>query len=345
MNRVLVVPDKWKGTASAADMAKALSEAAEARGWESLLAPLSDGGEGLLDACAARCPEVFETDVRGPLGAPTQARWRQGEGLAVVELASASGLTLVGGATANDPIQATTYGTGQLVAAAARSVGPKGTVVVGLGGSATTDGGAGLVAAVDDAGGLHGASLLGACDVTTTFVDAARLFAPQKGAKPVQVAQLTVRLERLAEDYLVRAGVDVRDVPGGGAAGGTGGGIVALGGTLTSGYELVADLVDLSGLLERADRVVTGEGGLDATSFAGKVVGGVVADARARDLPVLVVVGRSDDDGRARAEAAGADLVVLTDRFGIDESMRSPCQHAGEVTGEWLGALGLDALG
>jgi len=338
MPRVVVAPDKFRGTASANEVAEAMATAAEELGWEAVRLPMSDGGEGLLDGCAALCPEVVVTRVTGPDGAPVDAEWRLGDGTAVVEMARASGLTLAGGPTRNDPVRATSRGTGELLVAAARRVGPGGTVVVGLGGSATTDGGRGAWEAVMEAGGLGGANLVGACDVDTTFVDAAAVFGPQKGAGPAQVSELTGRLERQAEAWAKETGVDVRAVPGSGAAGGMGGAVVVLGGRLRSGYRLVADLVGLTAAIDGADRVVTGEGALDLGSFAGKVVGGVIGDARARRVPVLVVVGRSTPEAAAEADRAGGEVVSLTERFGVTRALGEVQDCVAEATAGWLGA-------
>jgi glycerate kinase len=333
---VVVAPDKFRGTADAIEVAAAMAGAAATVGWEALRMPLSDGGEGLLDACAGICPDVVSTRVAGPDGAPVVAEWRSGNGIAVVEMARASGLTLAGGPSGNDPLGATSRGTGELLVAAARSVGPGGTVVVGLGGSACTDGGRGAVEAVEEAGGLGGATVVGACDVDVGFLDAAPMFAPQKGAGPGQVAELSRRLERLAETWVERFGIDVRDLPGAGAAGGTGGALVVLGGRLQSGYRLVADLIGLADALSGADRVVTGEGALDASSFNGKVVGGVAGDARRLGLGTLVVAGRSTVEGAAGAARAGCEVVSLTDRFGTARAMGATVDCVGEVTAEWL---------
>ncbi|HEX7460428.1 MAG TPA: glycerate kinase, partial [Acidimicrobiales bacterium] len=139
--RVVVAPDKFRGTVDARQAAAAMAWAVTDLGWEAVVHPLSDGGEGLLDACADVCPDVVSTTVSGPDGMPVVAEWRFGDGMAVVESARASGLTLAGGPERNDPMAATTRGTGELLVAAARKVGAGGTVVVGLGGSATTDGG------------------------------------------------------------------------------------------------------------------------------------------------------------------------------------------------------------
>ena len=229
MPRVVLAPDKFRGTATAAAAAAALAGAATRLGWEAESLPLSDGGEGLLEACAVVCPEEVTTVVTGPDGSPVAARWRAGDRMAVVESAQASGLALVGGAEGNDPVAATSRGTGELLVAAAARAGPGGTVVVGLGGSATTDGGLGALDAVESAGGLAGAQLVGAFDVATRFVDAAPLFAPQKGADADQVAALTSRLEALVDRYRSRYGVDVRHLAGSGAAGGLGGALAVLG--------------------------------------------------------------------------------------------------------------------
>jgi glycerate kinase len=338
MPRVVLAPDKFRGTASAVEVAAAMASAAGGLGWEAVRLPMSDGGEGLLDACAEVCPQLVMTRVSGPDGTPVDAEWRLGDGSAVVEMARASGLTLAGGPARNDPVQATSRGTGELLVAAARRVGPGGTIVVGLGGSATTDGGRGAWEAVVEAGGLGGATLVGACDVETTFVDAAAVFGPQKGAGPAEVSELTGRLERLAAAWAAETGVDVAKVPGSGAAGGMGGAVVVLGGRLQSGYRLVADLVGLVGAIDGADRVVTGEGALDAGSFAGKVVGGVVGDARAHGMPALVVVGRSTPEAAAEATRGGAEVVSLTERFGAAKAFREVLTCVEEATADLLGA-------
>jgi len=337
MYRVVIAPDKFRGTATAADVAGAMADAASALGWQTVRLPLSDGGEGLLDACADRCPRTVVTRVTGPAGSPVDAPWRLGDGLAVVELSQASGLTLAGGPGRNDPVRATSRGTGELVVEAARRVGSGGTVVVGLGGSATTDGGRGLWEAVTGAGGLGGARLVGACDVDTRYADAAAVFGPQKGAGPSDVVVLAERLVRQAEEWTRDLGIDVRDVPGSGAAGGAGGAVVALGGTLHSGYRLVAGMVGVETALQGTARVLTGEGALDDGSFAGKVVGGIVGDARARGIPTLVVVGRATVDASARAARAGCTVVSLTDRFGAGRALGDTVGCVGEVAAAWLG--------
>ncbi len=337
MPRVVLAPDKFRGTADARQVTAAMTEAAIGLGWEVTAVPLSDGGEGLLDACADLCPDVVTTTVTGPDGRPVDAEWRVGDTTAVVEMARASGLALAGGRERNDPVAATSRGTGELLVAAARRVGPAGTVVVGLGGSATTDGGLGAVEAVEESGGLGGAVLVVAYDVDVAFADAAPVFAPQKGAGPDQVAVLRHRLDEVADRYQSRYGIDVRTLPGAGAAGGLGGGLAVLGGSLRSGYGLVRDLVGLTGALAAADRVVTGEGALDTTSFVGKVVGGVVGDARERGLATLVVAGRCTPDGEERARSAGCEVVSLVQLFGLRSAMGDTATCIRAATADWLG--------
>jgi glycerate kinase len=184
---------------------------------------------------------------------------------------------------------------------------------------------------VHEAGGLGGVTLVGACDVATVFVDAAAQFGPQKGADPAAVVLLTERLGSLARRYLADYGVDVRDVPGSGAAGGLGGAILAMGGELRSGFALVAELVGLRAALAGADLVVTGEGRLDGPSFDGKVVGGVVEASAALGVPVLAIVGQATDDVAALARAKGADLVVLSERYGLERAMRDTAACVEEV--------------
>src|ERR1035437_2059415 len=173
-------------------------------GWSGTRSPLSDGGEGLLEVCYLPGDRVETTEVTGPLGQPVAASWLWAEDRAVIEMALASGLALAGGPMKNRPMEATTRGTGQLLVAAARALtdvgaGSSSTIIVGLGGSATTDGGLGALTCIEESGGLGQVELIAACDVSVGFLGAARLFAPQKGATPQQVAELIDRLRRLAD--------------------------------------------------------------------------------------------------------------------------------------------------
>jgi glycerate 2-kinase len=324
---VVAAPDKFRGTATAPEIAAAVSATAVAAGWTCDEAPVADGGEGLLDALAARGGKRRSTPVHGPLGAPVDAEWLLTGNTAVIEMAKASGLLLAGGAEGNDPINANTFGTGELIAAAV-SAGAK-RVIVGVGGSATTDGGQGCLAALEPHGRLAGVELIVACDVTTAFVDAAPAFSPQKGATPTQVEFLRRRLERLAGDYRARTGVDVAALPGAGAAGGLAGGLASIGATLVPGFDLVAEFIGLADRIEGADLVVTGEGFLDEWSFRGKTVGGVVALAQDEGVDVLVVAGEVFGDQPVPA-------VSLVERFGRERSLADPAGCVAEVVGDEL---------
>lgn len=308
--RVLAAPDKFRGTATAPEVAGAIARAAVAAGAEADEVPLADGGEGTLDALGG-ANKV--TTVTGPLGDPVDAAWRLDRRCAVIEMARASGLEVVGGPEGNDAVAASTYGTGELIAAAVERGARE--VIVGVGGSATTDGGLGALRALEPAPRLRGVDLRVACDVRLSFVDAAEVFGPQKGASPAQVELLRRRLERLAQIYLEEHGVEVTDLEGAGAAGGLAGGLAALGARLEPGFDLVADAVDLDERLEGCDLVVTGEGYLDEQSFDGKVVGGVVALAAELGVPVLVVAGEVIED-----LPEGLEAVSLTERFGGERS-------------------------
>jgi glycerate kinase len=318
IRRVLAAPDKFKGTVEAGDVARAIGHACWELGIDCVEQPMADGGDGLLDVLGGANRTSV---VTGPLGEPVDAPWRLARGTAVIEMARASGLEVAGGAEHNDALHATTTGTGELIDHALDAGAER--IIVGLGGSATTDGGFGAIRAVSAAARLRRVELLVACDVTTPFTDAARVYGPQKGASPAEVALLTRRLERLAQMFEEEYGVDLRTLPGGGAAGGLGGALAALGGRLVPGVELVADEVDLYDHLERADMVVTGEGRLDETSFAGKVVGGVAALAADAGVPVAAIVGSADPDAVA-AHASELTVVSLSERFGDASARHEP---------------------
>jgi glycerate 2-kinase len=324
--RVLACADKFRGTATAREIGDAVRAAVEARGGSCLVQPMADGGEGTLEAFGG--PNRMTT-VTGPLGAPVDAEWRSSDGAAVIEMARASGLSLAGGAEGNDPMGATTAGTGELIAAAAEAGARR--ILVGAGGSATTDGGLGALRAMAPLARFRGVTIDVACDVRTRFVDAAEVFGPQKGASPAQVELLGRRLRRLGQVYADEHGVDVTDLERSGAAGGLAGALAVVGATLADGFGLIAEAVDLYDRIEEVDLVVTGEGRLDSTSFAGKVVGGVVDLAEAAGVPVLVVVGRADADVAARFPVL--DLSTL---FGRTRAMTAATQCVTEAVAGWL---------
>jgi glycerate 2-kinase len=325
--RVVAAPDKMRGTATAAEVAGAVARAAARAGWTCVEVPLADGGEGTLEALGG--PNRVST-VTGPLGASVEAEWRLAGRTAVIEMARASGLALVGGADGNDPVAASTAGTGELIGAAIEAGATR--VIVGVGGSATTDGGLAALRALP-LGRLRGVDLVVACDVRTRFVDAAEVFAPQKGATPAQVELLRRRLERLAQLYLTEHGVDVGDLPGAGAAGGLAGGLAVAGARLVPGFELVADEIGLDERVEGADLVVTAEGFLDAQSFEGKVVGGVVDLAEGLGVPVVALVGEVFDGAGDRVRT-----VCLVERFGERRALTETLACVEEAAAEVLGA-------
>lgn len=304
--RVLAAVDKFRGTATASEVAAAIGNACWDLGHDCDEAPLADGGEGTLEVLGGA---NRTTTVDGPLGTPVEAGWRMQGRTAIIEMARASGLLLAGGAEKNDPVAASTRGTGQLIAAALTAGARR--IIVCLGGSATTDGGLGAVQALPSPARLRGVELLVACDVTTPFTDAARVFGPQKGATPLQVELLTKRLQALAGQYRSDFGVDVLALAGAGAAGGLAGALAALGGSLVPGFDLVADEVNLHERVDAADLVVTGEGYLDAQSFEGKVVGGVLHLTAMAHRDTAVVVGGGDDE-----QAAAVGAIRLVERFG-----------------------------
>lgn len=327
--RVVAAADKFRGTATAAQVVAAIGHACWELGHECVELPMADGGEGTLEVLGGPTRTSL---VTGPLGDTVDAPWRLQGDTAVIEMAAASGLALVGGAEGNEPVAATTTGTGELIDQALDAGVRR--IIVCLGGSATTDGGLGAIRAISAPARLKRVELLVACDVTTTFTDAAPVFAPQKGATPRQVQLLQRRLERLVDVYRTEFGVEVGDLPGGGAAGGLGGALVALGGRLLPGFELIADEVDLWDQIAVADAVITGEGFLDPQSFDGKVVGGVMAAAQKAGVPVAAVVG-----GAAPEVADRIRHVNLIERFGSDLAFREPLACIERAAAELLDDL------
>ncbi|MGH9306612.1 MAG: glycerate kinase [Acidimicrobiales bacterium] len=327
MAHLVAAPDKFRGTARAVEVADAMADAAHRAGWSVTCVPMSDGGEGLLDALGGRARFAR---VPGPLGAPVHAEWRIANRRAVIEMARASGLDLVGGPTGNDALAASTNGTGALIAAAVAAGARQ--VVVGAGGSASTDGGLGALEALRPHSRLAGVQLEVACDVSTRFVDAAEVFAPQKGASPAQVVLLRSRLVGLAERYHHEFGIDVSEIAFAGAAGGLAGGLAAVGARLVSGFDLVAEAVGLAEQIERADLVITGEGLLDDQSFNGKVVGGTMTMAARLGVPVAAIVGDAWEE-----LDPGFPVVSLTQRYGRVRAEREPLALIGEIVDELLG--------
>ena len=349
--RVLIAPDKFRGTLTAVQAAHAVASGwRRARPGDTVVeVPMADGGEGTLDVMGEALGGArHRARVHGPLDDPVDAEYGIVSGpsgvTAVMEMARASGLALIGEAR-RDPKRTSTGGTGELIRAALGH-GPA-EVIVCIGGSATNDGGAGLaqglgVRLLSSAGGdigPGGEALLGleridvsgldpavrrtrflvVCDVDNPLTGprgASVVFGPQKGATSDDVLLLDRALGHLAAVIFRDLGLDVRDLAGGGAAGGLGAGMVAfLGAHLRPGVELVMDVVDLVGRLAAADLVVTGEGSLDQQSLHGKVPDGVIGAARASGVRAIVLCGR--------AEIRPTDVPVfdLVGRFGEDRAM------------------------
>ena len=343
--RVLAAPDRFGASATAGEVAAAVARASRSQGWECEEAPVGDGGQGTLEILGG-VPR--QATVRGPLGAPVSARWHlRDDGSAVVEMARASGLDLVGGPEGNDALRATSYGTGELVAAALAAGARR--VVVCLGGSASTDGGLGAVSALraQRLVPLGPVEVLVACDVPTRFLDAAEQFAPQKGATAAEVLLLRRRLERLADVYRRDHGVDIEALTGAGAGGGLAGGLAAIGATLVPGFDLVAEELDLESRIAgfhdrpRAGLVVTGEERIDAETFAGRAAGGVaVLAARAR-VPVLFVAGEVDAGAGPPAWlGAGLRVVPLLQRYDAASLEADVGRCVEAVVAEHLASLG-----
>jgi glycerate 2-kinase len=286
---VLVAPDSFKGTFRASEVAGAIGRGLERAGlMPPDLCPVADGGEGTMDALLPGLGgEVVAADAHDPLGRPLRGCFALVEdgGTAIVETATASGLGLVA-EDERDAWAASTYGTGELIAAAAQAGAQ--VIVVAVGGSATTDGGAGALEAIEEAGGLGGARLVVLCDVRTPFEDAPRVFGPQKGADPDMVVRLEERLDALAR----RWPRDPRGVPMTGCAGGLSGGLWAVHrAVLEPGAPWVLEALGFDERMRASRAVVTGEGKLDQQTLQGKLVGEIGTRARQAGVPLHAIVG------------------------------------------------------
>ena len=288
---LLVAPDKFKGTFRAAEVAAAVGRGIEAAGFEPPdLCPIADGGDGTADVLLhALGGETGGTRVHDPLGREVAAGFVLVEdgGTAIVEVAQASGLTMVS-EEERDAEAASSYGTGELIGAALDT--GAAVVLVAAGGSATTDGGAGALEALRERGGIGRSRLVVLCDVRTPWEQAAALFGPQKGADADTVRRLSARLDALARE-LPR---DPRGVPSTGAAGGLAGGLWAEhGARLEPGGPFVLDTLGYDERMRAAKAVIVGEGRLDATTLEGKGVGEAATRARQGGVPCHAVCGRN----------------------------------------------------
>ncbi len=322
--KVLIAMDSFKGNLSSLEASEAVARGIR-RGCprvETRLLPIADGGDGTVDAfVAALHGERKSGTVRGPLGNLITAKWGlMPDKSAVVELAAASGITLVP-RHRRDPLSTSTFGTGQQILAALDEGCPS--IVLGLGGSATNDGGMGILAALGarflDASGRElppvGASLVKVQDIDVTGLDrrlknteivlacdvrnplcgsqgAAKVYGPQKGASTKSIALLDAGLEHFAQVIRRATGKNVIDMPGGGAAGGAAAGLAGIIDVkLVSGIELMAQALDIDRAIRRADAVFTGEGRIDSQTSQGKVIHGLASHAKAAGVPLIALVG------------------------------------------------------
>jgi glycerate 2-kinase len=325
---VLVAPDSFKGTFRAPEVAAAIARGLERAGlMPPDRCPVADGGEGTLEVLLpALGGETAAATVRGPLGDAVHAGYGLLEdgATALVEMAAASGLGLV---ARRDPLRADTYGTGELIVAAKRA----GTrvILIAAGGSATVDGGAGALAAIEDAGGLNGSRLVVLCDVRTPWEEAAARFGPQKGAGPEDVRELEARLDALAAQ-LPR---DPRGVAMTGAAGGLAGGLwAAHGAVLEPGARWVLEALGFDERMRAARAVVTGEGRLDETSLQGKLVFEIGTRARQGGVPLHAIVGQDALDAFGKRII---DLMVVSEACTLVEIETAAAELGADLaTGE-----------
>ena len=371
---VLIAPDKFKGSLSASQVARHLSTglAGAAPGVTVAEVPVADGGDGTLNAALSGGFRRVSVTAEGPTGERVDTAYAERDGVAVVELADVSGLSrLPGGQPA--PLTASSFGTGQVLRAALDHGCRR--VILGVGGSACTDGGAGIVQALGgrlvtaggvdlprggaaladldqvDLAGLHPAlrsvELVVACDVDNPLLGehgAAAVYGPQKGASAGDVLRLDAALTRWAQVLRAATGLDQARSPGAGAAGGVGfAALAVLGATLRSGIELVLELVAFPEQLASASLVVTGEGSLDAQTLRGKAPAGVAAAARAAGVPTVAVAGRTLLLPDQLSAAGIAAVYALTDLEPdltrcMSDAGRLLEQLAGQVAHDWLKA-------
>jgi glycerate kinase len=355
---VLIAPDSFKGSLTSVSVAYALGD-----GWRRarphdtvLLSPLADGGEGTLVAVeAAGGWEWHEVAATDPIDRPVRARWlRSSDGRrALVELAEASGLSRLA-PDERDPTGASTFGTGEVLRAVIESGVEE--VTIGIGGSATTDGGFGILEALgvrrdpehdgylhlDKLDYLRNVDVRVACDVTNPLLGergAAATYGPQKGATPEQVVELDAHLMHYADQLAAGVGRDERDTPGAGAAGGVGFALLSIQDRFRSfalrpGVDLVMELTDFDGKLEQAELVITGEGQIDAQTAYGKTALGVAQRASAAGVPCVAVGGGVEPDGIAALGELGVAVVPVVERAQtIGEAMAAgtaPVERCGE---------------
>ncbi len=378
--KIICAPDKFKESMTAAGAAEAM-----ARGIVSVRqdvqidrCPIADGGDGTVEALlAATGGQEHVTRVSGPLGNPVEAQWgilgrREGDSVtAVIEMAAASGMALLDKAR-RDPTKTSTFGTGQLMAAALDAGAQR--IILGIGGSATNDAGCGAVSALggrffDGSGNILAEPITGAmvgqieridlsaldrrlesvrivvaCDVTNPLTGpdgAAHIFGPQKGASAAQIDQLDAALGHFSKLVKRQLGKDVQQMPGAGAAGGMGAGTVALlGATLQGGIEMVLDAVGFTRRVAGCDLCLTGEGRLDGQSLSGKACLGVARAAAAAGVPTVALVGALGADAHRTLEAGLRSYHIIGEGLAPEESIRRGAQLLEKCAGRVVQSLG-----
>ncbi|RVW05880.1 glycerate kinase family protein [Rhodococcus xishaensis] len=363
--RVLIAPDSFGETLTAVQAADAMAAgwSAARPGDDVVLAPQSDGGPGFvdviagtvsdlqtadLDATGARTTGIRTTWVDGPLDSPTDARWALVEGVAYIESAQAVGLALLEvPPTPETALHAHSRGVGQLIAAAIDAGAQR--IVVGLGGSCCTDGGRGMVTALDGLDRarqrLDGIDVVAATDVEHPLLGehgAARVFGPQKGADGAAIEILEQRNAAWAAELREACGRDVDDLPGAGAAGGIGAALFALGAARESGAAVVARFTDQARQVASADVVLTGEGRFDQQSLRGKLVTSLSRTAAVAGVPAIVIAGQVDVDDEAAREVGIVAAFSVTDFAGsVEQAMAEAAGQLEALTSrvgdEWKG--------
>ncbi len=371
MTHVLVASDKFKGSMTAAAVGDAVSTGLRRvrPGLEVVVIPVADGGDGTLAAAFAAGYRAVPVTASGPTGDPVHTSYARRGDRAVVELADVSGLSRLPAGLA--PLAASSRGTGEVIAAALDAGCRQ--IVLGIGGSAGTDGGAGLVSAlgaklfgadgieIADGGaglahvdrleldglhpGLSGADIVVACDVDNPLTGprgAAAVYGPQKGALPFDVRRLDAALVGWADVAQSATGSDWRDAPGAGAAGGVGFAAMALlGAQLRPGIELILDLVDFRRRLRGARLVITGEGSLDEQTLHGKAPAGVAAAAVAAGVPVVAVCGRNMLSAEQLAAAGISAAYSLNE---LESDMQRSMADAGPLLERLAGRIAAEHL-
>jgi glycerate kinase len=369
--RVVIAPDKFKGSLPARAVADAIAAGVRRTFPDTTIvcSPVADGGEGTVEVLvAATGGRIVEIDVHGPVGVQVSSSmgWLD-DGRAAVEVSSAVGLGLI---DRPDPLRASSRGCGDLIARILIER-PQADIVVGIGGSASTDGGAGAATALgwrfldrtgrelgpgggaltrlatidstsaDDAVG--GAHIIGAVDVDNPLLGprgSARVFAPQKGASDDDIAVLEEGLAVLADRIRADVGIDVSSIPGGGAAGGIGAGLVAFfGADLRRGFDVVADAIGLGRAIEGADLVITGEGKLDHGTLGGKAPAGVARLAAAAGVPCIAVVGQSTLRDRELKATGIRQVVSLLDLYERDRAFSHTAELIAEASAQAVASV------